>query len=150
MLHHFLFSFPPPPFFRSIVCYTALSWASLRKLLSVFLASGCSPSSGVDVFSDIWNCIKHWSFLNPHIVPLGSHFFFPFFSSPLRVIHGDLVQIISSHKTNPAGFGDQHGVPKGQTESHPRMAVAEFPAEPRFCCCKRQLLFIGEIEASGA
>lgn len=73
----------------------------------------------ISLFSDIWNNIKHWPFLNPQSVPLASYCFF----SPFSLVPSEWFMVIYSrlsaagHKPNPAGSGDQNGNPRAQTES---------------------------------
>lgn len=80
VLYDFLFSLTHT-FQKHCTSHCTVLKASLRKLLFVSMALGCSPSRGVGMlFSDIWNCIRHWSFLNPLIFPLESYSFFFLFS----------------------------------------------------------------------
>lgn len=112
----------PCTLFRSNVCHTALcTGASPRPLLPMplvqrtHLPAELTPSV---LFPDLWNYIKCWPFLHPQNVSLLSYCFSHFSLIPsewFTVIYSKLPAV--GHKPNPAGFGDQNGVPRGQTVS---------------------------------
>lgn len=123
------------PFQKHCMSHCTVHWGMAAQTTAHVPGFRHSPAGRVHTdHTPLWHLklyIKHWSLSNPHIVPLTSYCIPTISLVPCEwfmVIYCSFS--LAGHKPNPAGFGDQDGIPRGQTES-PTVPLP--PAEPQFC-----------------